>query len=323
MWVRPSGSSFGDQMAAHAIGADQHDHAQMIADQRLGALARRGAAAAASAAERLDQAQPRSGCGCSARPGALEQAPRFSGSELVEIGPPARVDRGRIGEIAGVQLLDERAVAAVEEGGLLELASLRHRPALRHRRRDGPASRLGTGQPPASNLRRAAQRPPIASTMASPICGRAVARSGCRRAHRLDLLLGPALAAGDDRAGMAHAPARRGGAAGDEADDRLACSPTPCQNAAASSSADAADLADHDRCPRSRGSARNSSSTSMNLVPLTGSPPIPTQVDWPRPAARGLRHRLVGQRAGARDDADLARPVDVARHDADLALARA
>ena len=31
-------------------------------------------------------------------------------------------------------------------------------------------------------------------------------------------------------------------------------------------------------------SARNSSSTSMKLVPLTGSPPMPTAVVWPRPA---------------------------------------
>jgi hypothetical protein len=39
--------------------------------------------------------------------------------------------------------------------------------------------------------------------------------------HGLDLVLGAALAAGDDRAGVSHAPARRGGAAGDEAGDRL------------------------------------------------------------------------------------------------------
>ena len=31
-------------------------------------------------------------------------------------------------------------------------------------------------------------------------------------------------------------------------------------------------------------SARKSSSTSMKLVPLTGSPPMPTAVVWPRPA---------------------------------------
>ena len=33
------------------------------------------------------------------------------------------------------------------------------------------------------------------------------------------------------------------------------------------------------------GSARNISSTSMNSVPLTGSPPMPTAVVWPRPAS--------------------------------------
>jgi hypothetical protein len=37
----------------------------------------------------------------------------------------------------------------------------------------------------------------------------------------------------------------------------------------------------------------------------------------------GLEHRFIGQRARARDDADRAGLEDVARHDADLALARA
>ena len=31
-------------------------------------------------------------------------------------------------------------------------------------------------------------------------------------------------------------------------------------------------------------SARNISKTSMNSVPFTGSPPMPTAVVWPRPA---------------------------------------
>ena len=44
---------------------------------------------------------------------------------------------------------------------------------------------------------------------------------------------------------------------------------------------------------------------SMNSVPLTGSPPMPTAVVWPRPTCGGLEHRLIGQRAGARDDADV------------------
>ena len=36
---------------------------------------------------------------------------------------------------------------------------------------------------------------------------------------------------------------------------------------------------------------------------------------------RGLRHRLIGERAGARDDADRAALMDMAGHDADLAFA--
>jgi hypothetical protein len=33
------------------------------------------------------------------------------------------------------------------------------------------------------------------------------------------------------------------------------------------------------------GSAAKSWSTSRNVVPMIGSPPIPTQVDWPTPAS--------------------------------------
>ena len=60
----------------------------------------------------------------------------------------------------------------------------------------------------------------------------------------------------------------------------------------------------------------------MKSMPLTGSPPMPIAVDWPRPSAVSWSDRLVGERARARDDADVARLVDVAGHDADLALAR-
>ena len=101
-------------------------------------------------------------------------------------------------------------------------------------------------------------------------------------AHRLDLLLGAALAAGDDGAGVAHAPPGRGGAAGDEADDRLACSPTPCQNAAASSSAEPP-ISPIMMMPSVSRVGEEHLEASMNSVPLTGSPPMPTQVDWPRP----------------------------------------
>ena len=59
----------------------------------------------------------------------------------------------------------------------------------------------------------------------------------------------------------------------------------------------------------------------MKLVPMIGSPPMPMQVDWPMPRCGQLADGFVGQGAGARDDADGAGLVNVARHDADLALA--
>ena len=59
----------------------------------------------------------------------------------------------------------------------------------------------------------------------------------------------------------------------------------------------------------------------MNVVPTIGSPPRPTQVDWPSPRFVSLPDGFVGQRAAAAHDADLARLVDVAGHDADLAFA--
>ena len=46
---------------------------------------------------------------------------------------------------------------------------------------------------------------------------------------------------------------------------------------------------------------------------------MPTQVVWPKTGIRGLKHGFVGQRAGARNDADLAGLMNCAGHDADLA----
>ena len=49
---------------------------------------------------------------------------------------------------------------------------------------------------------------------------------------------------------------------------------------------------------------------------------MPTQVVWPMPSAGALPDGLVGQRAARETtDADAAGRVDVAGHDADLALA--
>ncbi len=51
---------------------------------------------------------------------------------------------------------------------------------------------------------------------------------------------------------------------------------------------------------------------------MIGSPPIPTHVDWPMPGVGHRLDRLVGQRPGARHDADPALAVDRARDDPDL-----
>ncbi len=60
----------------------------------------------------------------------------------------------------------------------------------------------------------------------------------------------------------------------------------------------------------------------MNDVPTTGSPPMPTIVELPRPSLRQLRADLVRQRAGARDEADAALREDLRRDDADVGDAR-
>ena len=69
------------------------------------------------------------------------------------------------------------------------------------------------------------------------------------------------------------------------------------------------------------GSSLNILMTSRCDVPLTGSPPMPTQVDWPDAAAGQLPDRFVGQRAAAGDDADVALFVNVTGRDADAAAA--
>ena len=60
----------------------------------------------------------------------------------------------------------------------------------------------------------------------------------------------------------------------------------------------------------------------MKLVPFTG---IAADADAGRLAqshSGGLAHRLIGKRAGARYNANLAALVNVAGHDADLAFVR-
>ena len=61
----------------------------------------------------------------------------------------------------------------------------------------------------------------------------------------------------------------------------------------------------------------------MNDVPTIGSPPKPDAGRLAEAEIGQLPDGLVGERAAAAHHADRARLVDVAGHDADLALARA
>ena len=130
----------------------------------------------------------------------------------------------------------------------------------------------------------------------------------------------PPLAAGDDGAGVAHAPAGRRGEAGDEADDGLG-ELLRADEVGGLLLRRAADLADHDD-----GLGFLVASEEGQAVDEVGAGDgVTADADagrLPEPRSAGLAHRLVGQRARARDDADPAAPVDVARHDADLALVR-
>src|SRR6185312_5398317 len=143
------------------------------------------------------------------------------------------------------------------------------------------------------------------------------------RFHRGDLRFRVALAAGDDRAGVAHAAARRRRASGDEAGHRLlaAALGLVLEELRRVLLGRAADLADHD----DRRSLRIGKEHLQHVDKLGAFDRIAADADGRGLAealARGLEHRFVGQRAGARHDPDRAGLEDVARHDADLALAR-
>ena len=122
---KPERVQIGEQVAAHPIGPDQHDHPQVVDDQPARPLAAEVDHLGARRGE-PDIALPLVTVRPQGRLSALEQPPGLR-AELVEVGAPAGVDRGRVVEIAGVQILDESAVAAVQESGLLEFASLGHR----------------------------------------------------------------------------------------------------------------------------------------------------------------------------------------------------
>src|SRR5690606_38682054 len=137
--------------------------------------------------------------------------------------------------------------------------------------------------------------------------------------HRGELAFRGALAAGSDRTGMAHALAGRGRGTGDEADDRLL--DVLGDVLGAGFLGVAADLADHDDAFGLRVLVEQLEAVDE----VQAVDRVASNTDAGRLAQAhlgGLLDRFIGQGARTRDDADLARLVDVARHDADLALAR-
>src|SRR4029079_3889533 len=118
---------------------------------------------------------------------------------------------------------------------------------------------------------------------------------------------------------MAHAATGRGGRACDKSDHRFLVSRFDQEFGAVLFGA-AADLADHDD-GLGLIVAEEQRQSIDEVRAVDG---IAADADAGRlaePDGGGLRHRLVSEGARARDDADLAGLVDVAGHDADLALA--
>jgi hypothetical protein len=91
---------------------------------------------------------------------------------------------------------------------------------------------------------------------------------------------GGAFTAGDDGSGVAHAAAGRSGGAGDEGGDGFFA--VGLDPFGGFFFAGAADFADEDEGV-GVGSSLKSLAQSVWESPLIGSPPMPMQVDWPRP----------------------------------------
>ena len=157
------------------------------------------------------------------------------------------------------------------------------------------------------------------ATMVAPISAGLRATRTPAASKAGDLVRGRAAAAGDDGAGVAHAAARRRRLAGDEGDDRLVH--VVADELRRLLLGRAADLADDDD-----GVGVGVVLEEAQGVDEVGAVDrIAADADAGRLAVAELgqlMHRFVGQRAAARHHADAARLVDVARHDADLALAR-
>ena len=134
----------GDQVAADAVGADDHQRAQAVEhglldlgvgerDALLGAFGADffadgpGRIGPPLSVERRGQLVARGGRPVSARPGRAGGVAGDVGggfAETLEEILPARVDAGRVLGVAGVQMLDVIGVLALEEGRRVELRVL-------------------------------------------------------------------------------------------------------------------------------------------------------------------------------------------------------
>src|SRR6266446_9629256 len=137
--------------------------------------------------------------------------------------------------------------------------------------------------------------------------------------HRGVFVLGGALAAADDRAGVAHAASRGSGLAGDKADDGfLRVGLDPLRSTLFGVAADFANQND--------GMRFRIGVEELNGVEERGADDgIAADADASGLSDAELRQLMdgfVGQRAAAADNADISRLVDAAGHDADFALAR-
>src|SRR5271170_7795213 len=120
---------------------------------------------------------------------------------------------------------------------------------------------------------------------------------------------------------MSHAPSRRGRASRDEADRRLASAALGLvfEELRRVLFALAADFADHhDRLRLGIGEEHFKDVDELETLDRIAADAHGSGLA--EPFARRLVHRLIGERAGARDDADAAPLEDIAGHDADLAL---
>ncbi len=142
------------------------------------------------------------------------------------------------------------------------------------------------------------------------------------RFHRCSLRTGVALAAGDDRAGMAHAAAGGCRDTCDESDHRLlaAALGLVLQKLRRILLGRTADFADHD----DRGGLGVGEEHLQNGDEFGALDRVAADADRGGLAEAflgGLEHGLIGQSARPRHDADRARLEDVGGHDADLAFA--